>query len=166
MWNRAFAPVGWWFVSSLFASALAAVAAQASQTSKVIVPAIVALMVLWTVGCAVAVIATYLKLTGCFFRRTAARLYRDMAPFFRDAADAQSRLALHPDEPIRWDVEAMRHRYFRCFYRRLDRLARETEERREVYPPPPDLLHPLSFESMERSREWVRSLTRCRAWSR
>jgi hypothetical protein len=89
-----------------------------------------------------------------------------MVPFCADAERSLERQRLNPGEPVLWDLEALQHEYFRRFYRCLETLAHETEKRREVYPPPQELLHPMSFEDMEHNKEWVWSLTTCRAYSR
>jgi hypothetical protein len=164
VWLRAFGLAGWWFAStmvSLLASLLVAVAAP-----KALVPTLVGLLVAWVLGCAVAVVLNYLALTGYFFRQSAARLYAAMVPFCREAKLSQKSLALKRDESIPWDLEALQHEYFRRFHRRLEALSKETEKRREVYPPPSVLLHPMSFGDFERNKEWVWSLTTCRAHAR
>jgi len=164
VWLRAFGFAGWWF-ASVVVSLLVAVTV-AAATPKALVPALLGLLAVWAIGCGVAVVANYLALTGSFFRRTAARLYADMVPFCKDAKLSRERLALNLGEPILWDLEALQHEYCRRFHRRLKSLSLETEKRVEVYSPPAVLLDPMSFEDFERNKEWVWSLTKCRAYSR
>lgn len=163
MWLRAFGFAGWWFASAMV-SLLAALAV-AAAAPKWLVLILLLLIAIWLLGCGVAVACNHLALTGYFFRRSASHLYADMVPFCKDAKRSEQELAMVP-KPILLDFEALQHKYHRLFGRRLRTLAREVEKRDEVYPPPSSLFHPMSFEDIECNKEWVRSLTRCRAWSR
>jgi hypothetical protein len=169
MWLRAAGFAGWWFASGVFALALTFLPAYllpATPYRRAVIIVYALLFVLWTCGCALAATVKRLALVGWFFRCSAARLYGDMAPFCKEARRSLEHQTMNPDQPVLWDLEALQHRYFRLFYHRLHALARETERRYDVYPPPPALLHPMSFEEMERNTEWVWSLTRCRAYAR
>jgi hypothetical protein len=165
MWARALRSAGWWFASGLLGLVLAYLAASFAPVTQA-QRGLIVIAVIWTLGCAMAVVVKHAELTGWFFRRSAARLYyTSMRPFLKDAKAAVARWWGEPENQAA-ETGRYRNLYSQRFYHRLQALALETEKRSEVYPPPASLLHPATVEDMERNGEWVWSLTRCRAWSR
>ena len=63
----------------------------ATVIPKTLTPALWAVLILWTIGCATAVVGYYLGLNGWFFRRSADRLYRSLVAFVQDARKAVRR---------------------------------------------------------------------------